>query len=47
MWVKCKFDIKTTAYTVIPNHVHCILLFPTEEYDFNKLVGNGKRFMPA
>ena len=29
----------------MPNHVHCILFFPTEKYDLNKIVGNGKRFM--
>ncbi|MDB5247461.1 MAG: hypothetical protein JWQ40_1855, partial [Segetibacter sp.] len=27
------------------NHVHCILFFPNEDYDLNKTVGNGKRFM--
>jgi len=37
--------IKTTAYTIMPNHVHCILFFPTEHYDLNKIVGNGKRFI--
>ena len=29
----------------MPNHVHCILFFPTEHFDLNKIVGNGKRFM--
>ncbi len=33
-----KFAVKTTAYTIMPNHVHCILFFPTAEYDLNKLV---------
>jgi hypothetical protein len=27
------------------NRVHCILFFPDEHYDLNKIVGNGKRFM--
>jgi hypothetical protein len=27
------------------NHIHCILFFPGEDYDLNKIVGNGKRFM--
>ena len=44
-WLKENQDIKTTAYTIMPNHVHCVLFFPTEEYDLNKLVGNGKRFI--
>ena len=43
--MKAKYGIKTTAYTIMPNHVHCILFFPTENYDLNKIVGNGKRFM--
>lgn len=29
----------------MPNHVHCILFFPNKDYDLNKIVGNGKRFM--
>ena len=29
----------------MPNHVHCILFFPTDDFDLNKIVGNGKRFM--
>ena len=44
-FLKEKHNIKTTAYTIMPNHVHCILFFPTENYDMNKIVGNGKRFM--
>ena len=36
---------KATAYTIMPNHVHCILFFLNENYDLNKIVGNGKRFM--
>ncbi len=43
--IKEKYGIKTTAYTIMPNHVHCILFFPTEPFDLNKIVGNGKRFM--
>ena len=38
-------SIKTTAYVIMPNHVHCILFFPTEQFDLSKLVANGKRFM--
>ena len=29
----------------MPNHVHCVLFFPNEDYVLNKIVGNGKRFM--
>lgn len=29
----------------MPNHLHCVLFFPTKDYDLNKLVGNDKRFM--
>ena len=29
----------------MPNHVHCILFFPTDQYNLNTLVSNGKRFM--
>ncbi|MEO7443956.1 MAG: hypothetical protein ABIT96_10910 [Ferruginibacter sp.] len=33
------------AYVVMPNHVHCILYFPDENYELEKIIGNGKRFM--
>jgi putative transposase len=33
------------AYVIMPNHVHCIMYFPTENFDLNKIIGNGKRFM--
>ena len=29
----------------MPNHVHCILFFPGEHYNLNKLISNGKRFI--
>ena len=29
----------------MPNHVHCILFFPVEDYNLNKIVSNGKRFI--
>ena len=44
-YLKEKYNIKTTAFTIMPNHVHCILFFPTEDYNLNKIVSNGKRFM--
>jgi len=44
-YLKDKYNIKTTAYTIMPNHVHCILFFPVEDYNLNKIVSNGKRFI--
>ncbi len=44
-YLKDKYSIKTTAYTIMPNHVHFILSFPNDNYDLNKIVSNGKRFM--
>jgi REP element-mobilizing transposase RayT len=44
-YLKNTCGIKTTSYVIMPNHVHCILFFPDENYDLNKIVGNGKRFM--
>lgn len=29
----------------MPNHVHCILFFPNDEYKLNKLISNGKCFI--
>jgi putative transposase len=43
--LKNKYNIKTTAYSIMPNHVHCILFIPTDQYNLNTLVSNGKRFM--
>ena len=37
--------IKTTCFVIMPNHMHCILFFPTEQYDLSKIVANGKRFI--
>src|SRR3954452_1327211 len=43
--LKAKYNIKTIAYTIMPNHVHCILFFPVEHYNLSTIVSNGKRFM--
>ncbi len=40
-----KDSIKTTSYVIMPNHVHCILFFPGDQYDLSKIVANGKRFI--
>lgn len=37
--------IRTTAFVIMPNHVHVILFFPEENYDLNKIISNAKRFM--
>ena len=29
----------------MPNHLHCILFFPHDDYNLNKPISNGKRFM--
>jgi REP element-mobilizing transposase RayT len=29
----------------MPNHIHCILFFPDEDYNLNKIVSKGKRFI--
>lgn len=38
-------NIKTTAYVVMPNHLHCILFFPETDFSLNKIISNAKRFM--
>jgi putative transposase len=40
-----KYQIKVTAFVIMPNHVHMILFFPTDKYNLNKLISNGKRFI--
>ena len=37
--------IETVAYVIMPNHVHCILYFPDEDFELNQVLSNGKRFM--
>ena len=43
--LKEKKNIKTTAYVIMPNHLHCILFFPSPNFSLNKIIGNAKRFM--
>ncbi len=38
-------NVKTTGYVIMPNHVHCLLFFPTDQFDLSKIMANGKRFM--
>jgi REP element-mobilizing transposase RayT len=43
--LKTQKNIETIGYVIMPNHVHCILYFPDENFDLNMLLSNGKRFM--
>ena len=43
--LKEKKNIKTTAYVIMPNHLHCILFFPSPNFSLNKIIGNAKRFI--
>src|SRR5436190_24046356 len=43
--LKEKRNIKTTAYVIMPNHLHCILFFPSPNFSLNKIIDNAKRFM--
>jgi REP element-mobilizing transposase RayT len=29
----------------MPNHLHCVLNFPSKGFSLNKIIGNAKRFM--
>jgi putative transposase len=44
-YLKEKHNIKTTAFVIMPNHIHFILFFPSDQYNLNKLISNGKRFI--
>lgn len=37
--------IKVTAYVIMPNHLHCILFFPSPDFSLNTIISNAKRFM--
>ena len=43
-YLKDSAQIKVTAYVIIPNHVHTILFFPTDNYNLNTIIVNAKRF---
>jgi REP element-mobilizing transposase RayT len=44
-YLKAEKNIKTLAYVIMPNHLHCILFFPTTNFSLNKIISNAKRFM--
>ena len=38
-------SIDVVAFVIMPNHLHCILNFPDENFNLNKIISNGKRFI--
>jgi putative transposase len=43
--LKEKHRASVIAYVIMPNHLHVLLHFPTENFQLNRIVGNAKRFM--
>lgn len=37
--------VEVIGYVIMPNHLHCMLNFPTKGFSLGKIVGNAKRFM--
>jgi REP element-mobilizing transposase RayT len=47
-WLKFisdKYQIKTLAFVIMPNHVHLLLQLENEAINLNTVISNGKRFM--
>jgi REP element-mobilizing transposase RayT len=44
-YLQTEKSIKTTVYVIMPNHLHCILFFPSPDFSLNKIISNAKRFM--
>ncbi|WP_435353249.1 transposase [Emticicia sp. SJ17W-69] len=46
-WLKILKEqgIKTVAYVLMPNHLHCMLYLPKESPELFKIISNAKRFM--
>jgi REP element-mobilizing transposase RayT len=40
-----KYNIKTLAFVIMPNHIHLLLELMDDTVNLNKVIGNGKRFM--
>ena len=40
-----KFQIKTLAFVIMPNHVHLLLYLPNKKVNLNTIISNAKRFM--
>lgn len=43
--IKKDKTIEIIAYVIMPNHAHIILYFSTGDFNLNKLLSNGKRFI--
>ncbi len=47
-WLKLiddKYQIKTLAFVIMPNHVHLLLYLTDNKVNLNTIIGNAKRFM--
>ena len=43
--LKNEYKSDVVAYVIMPNHLHVILHFHSEDFDLNKIIANGKRFI--
>ena len=47
-WLKLiddKYEIKTLAFVIMPNHVHLLLQLTDDQVNLNTIISNAKRFM--
>jgi len=47
-WLKLiddKYNIKTLAFVMMPNHAHLMLQLPNDQTNLNTVISNAKRFM--
>jgi len=44
-YLKDQKHISTTAFVIMPNHLHCLLFFPSKGYSLNTIIANSKRFI--
>ena len=47
-WLKLinnKYQVKTLAFVIMPNHVHVLIYLTNFDINLNTLLSNGKRFM--
>ncbi len=40
-----KYNIHTSAFVIMPNHVHCLFYLEDDKVNLNTVISNGKRFM--
>ncbi len=43
--LKNEYNADVVAYVIMPNHLHVILHFHNENFDLNRIIGNGKGFI--